>query len=52
MLMLDYLPVENVKLEARLTKYKEFNGATTNYDAFGRNAKDNDSLYLLAWLLF
>ena len=52
LLALNYLPVQNVKLEARFTKYKEFNGATTNYDGFGRNAKDNDSVYLLAWLLF
>lgn len=52
MLDLNYLPVHNVKLAVRYTSYKEFNGAATNYDGFGRNAKDNNSLYLLGWFLF
>lgn len=52
MYSLAYLPVQNVKLEARYTMYKEFNGASSNYDGFGRNASDNNSLYLLAWLMF
>lgn len=52
MYMLNYLPWQNVKLELRYTKYSQFNGAGTNYDGFGRNAKDNDSLYLLSWFLF
>ena len=49
---LSYLPVQNVKLELRYIAYKEFNGAAENYDGFGRNASDNNSLYLLAWLMF
>ena len=52
MLDLNYLPVQNVKLALRYTSYSEFNGAGTNYDGFGRNAKDNNSLYLLGWFLF
>ena len=31
------------------TFYGKFNGAGTNYDGFGRNASDNNTLYLLAW---
>lgn len=31
------------------TFYGEFNGATSNYDGSGRDASDNNTLYLLAW---
>ena len=48
----DYLPVQNVKLALRYTAYSQFNGAGSNYDGFGRNAKDNNSTYLLAWFMF
>ena len=41
---LDYLPSQRIKLSAQLTAYTKFNGARTNYDGFGRNASDNDSL--------
>ena len=51
-LMLNYLPLQNIKLEVRYTAWKQFNGASTDYDGFGRNAKDNNSLYLLGWFLF
>jgi hypothetical protein len=34
------------------TIYDEFNGSDTNYDGFGRDASDNNTLYLLAWLMF
>lgn len=33
------------------TSYNRFNGASANYDGNGRNAKDNNSIYLLAWVL-
>jgi hypothetical protein len=49
---LNYLPLSNVKLAARYTAYGQFNGASHNYDGFGRNASDNNSIFLLAWLLF
>lgn len=52
MIDLNYLPVQSVKLALRYTAYTEFNGAGTNYDGFGRNAKDNNSVFLLAWLMF
>lgn len=51
-LMLNYLPVQNVKLEIRYTSWSQFNGAATNYDGFGRNAKDNNSVFLLGWFMF
>ena len=49
---LDYLPWLNTKFSAQYVAYGKFNGAKTNYDGSGRNAKDNDTLNLLAWLLF
>lgn len=48
---LNYLPLQSVKLALRYTKYREFNGASGEYMP-GRNASDNDSVYLLAWLMF
>ena len=52
MLDLNYLPVQNLKLALRYTSYSKFNGAGSDYDGFGRNAKDNNSVYLLGWVLF
>jgi hypothetical protein len=49
---LDYLPWQNVKFALQYTAYNRFNGASTNYDGFGRNASDNNTLYLLAWINF
>lgn len=52
MMDLNYLPVQNVKLALRYTAYSKFNGAGSNYDGNGRNAKDNNSVYLLGWFMF
>ena len=49
---LNYLPWQNTKLALRYTAYRQFNGASNNYDGFGRNAKDNNSVFLLGWFLF
>jgi len=49
---LNYLPWQNVKLSLQYIAYLKFNGASSNYDGTGRNAADNDTLYLLAWLNF
>jgi hypothetical protein len=45
-------PWVNLKLGAQYTLYTQFNGAAKNYDGFGRNASDNNTLYLFAWLTF
>ena len=47
----NYLPIQNLKLAVRYTSYTQFNGAGRDYDGFGRNAKDNNSIFLLAWFL-
>ena len=49
---LNWLPVQNAKISVRYTSYRQFNGARADYDGFGRGARDNNSLYVLAWLLF
>lgn len=59
----DYLPFNkgvgpafwsrsNVKFSAQYTVYKRFNGSTINVDGTGRRAKDNNTLYLMAWIVF
>jgi hypothetical protein len=47
-----YFPWQNVRLSLRYTAYREFNGGRDNYDGFGRRARDNNSLFLLAWLMW
>lgn len=49
---LNYFPVENVKLALRYTTFQQFNGASVNYNGNGRNASDNNTVYLLGWVMF
>jgi hypothetical protein len=56
-LELDYLRYEitkflTLKSSLQYTIYTKFNGAHSNYDGFGRNASDNNTLYFLMWLMF
>ncbi len=45
-------PWLNVRVGLQYTHYLQFNGGTTNYDGFGRNAGDNDTLLLFTWWAF
>ena len=45
-------PTQNVQLAIQYTDYTKFNGASTNYDGAGRNASDNNTMYLLARFIF
>lgn len=47
-----YLPAQNVQIGAQYTLYNKFDGASSNYDGQGRNASDNNTLYLFAWFLW
>jgi len=49
---LNYLPWQNVKLALQYVAYQKFNGASSNYDGLGRDASDNNTLYLLGWFNF
>ena len=44
-----WTPVQYVRIGAQYTAYNKFNGATTNYDGFGRNARDNNTLFFYVW---
>jgi len=47
-----YWPWQNLQLSAQYTGYTRFNGGATNYDAAGRNASSNNTVYLVARILF
>lgn len=49
---LEALPWLNTRFALQYVAYTKFNGGTTNYDAAGRNASDNNTLYLYTWLVF
>lgn len=49
---LSFMPWLNTRFAVQYTLYNKFNGGTTNYDGAGRNASDNNTLYVLAWLAF
>jgi hypothetical protein len=46
------MPLQNLRVGAQLTAYSKFNGAAKNYDGFGRNARDNSSLFLYTWVAY
>ncbi len=47
-----WTPIQYVRLGAQYTAFSKFNGAATNYDGFGRNAKDNNSLFIYVWAAY
>jgi len=49
---IEYLPWYNTKFAAQYVAYSKFDGNSKNYDGAGRNAADNNTIYLLAWLSF
>lgn len=48
----DVWPWLNMKIGLQYTIYTKFNGATNNYDGNGRNASDNNTLFLFDWVAF
>lgn len=47
-----YIPWWNTQFAIQYVAYDKFNGGSTNYDGSGRNAADNNTLYISGWLLF
>ena len=45
-------PFANMKLGIQYIAYTKFNGGGTNYDGFGRNASDNNTLFAFIWMIF
>jgi hypothetical protein len=44
-----WTPVQYVRIGAQYIAYNEFEGASHNYDGFGRSASDNNTLFLYVW---
>ncbi len=47
-----WTPIQYVRVGAQYTAYSKFNGASNNYDGFGRNAKDNNTLFGYVWFAY
>jgi hypothetical protein len=47
-----FWPRSNVKISLQYTAYGKFDGARTNYDGAGANARDNNTTYLETWIAF
>ncbi len=47
-----FIPVQNVRVGAQYTSYSTYQGASINYDGAGRNASDNNSMFLYVWFAY
>ena len=45
-----WIPEQHVRFGAQYFKFNRYNGAATNYDGTGRNAKGNDTLFIYLWV--
>ena len=48
----DFNAWQNTRLGVQYTVYGKFNGASHSYDGSGRNASNNDALFVFAWVAF
>ena len=49
---LGYMPWYNTRFTIQYTIFNKLDGSSSNYDGSGRNASNNNTLYLLAWINF
>ena len=49
---LNYMPLQNWRFGLQYTAYQRYLGASSNYDGSGRNARDNNTLYLYTWFAY
>lgn len=47
-----FLPWMNTQFGVQYKMYSKFNGGGTDYDGSGRKATDNNTLYVMGWLVF
>jgi hypothetical protein len=47
-----YLPWQNTQFTLEYVGYNKFNGSDNNYNGSGRDASDNDTIYLAGWLVW
>jgi hypothetical protein len=52
MLQATYLPWQNTQFTLQYVGYTKFNGSDNNYDGSGRDASDNNTIYLAGWLVW
>jgi hypothetical protein len=51
-LQASFMPWLNTRVGVQYVGYTSFNGSRFNYDGAGRDASDNNTLYLMTWLVF
>ncbi|GBD91618.1 hypothetical protein BMS3Abin04_02350 [bacterium BMS3Abin04] len=51
-LQVTFIPWLNTQFALQYVAYNKFNGSSNNYDGSGRNASDNNTLYVNSWLMF
>jgi len=44
-----WTPVQYMRIGVQYYAYTQFHGASSNYDGAGRNARDNNTLFLYVW---
>ncbi len=47
-----WMPIQYLRIGAQYTAYSRFNGVASNYDGLGRNALDNNTVFLYTWLAY
>ena len=47
-----WTPMQSLRVGVQYTAFTKFNGASTNYDGFGRSAKDNNTVFFYLWTAF
>ena len=47
-----WMPVQNIRIGLQYNNFKQYLGASSNYDGNQRNASDNNSAFVYAWLAF
>lgn len=47
-----WIPLQYIRVGAQYTAYNKFNGSADNYDGLGRNARDNNTLFLYVWAAY
>ncbi len=44
-----WTPIQNLRVGAQYYRYQRFHGASANYDGQGRNARDNNTMFVYVW---
>jgi hypothetical protein len=47
-----WMPTQNLRLGVQYTAFTRYQGSKTNYDGAGRNAHDNNTAFLYAWVAY